>query len=269
MTRKTKMVLAVLAVLVAFAVLSTEGPLRRLLLGRGWPKLEADLFAGVVVRLVLSAGFLWGLKRLKLLRFNGLVKGLWWPRWGVLVIPMAFLALPLLSNLDVYRGAETHILLLFALYTLCVGLAEEIIFRGTVLPLFISSFKNHKYVFYGSALMTALIFGPVHFSNLIREPENFAGVFRQVIFACALGVVLSAILLRSGSLFVAALFHGAVNFSLGASDIESEAVVEVVKKAESGGTSITGYVFTMILIAGFVMLRRVDRDAVMKRLQGV
>lgn len=86
---------------------------------------------------------------------------------------------------------------------------EEISWRGVMLVLFMKKYSVKK-----SILITTLGFGLLHFINLIFGGEP-SFVIQQVIFGSFLGIFYGYLVLRSGSLMPAMLFHYLVNMFIG------------------------------------------------------
>ncbi|MBK7935850.1 MAG: CPBP family intramembrane metalloprotease [Lewinellaceae bacterium] len=189
-------------------------PLREFLSASGWEETKAKLVAGSIVRFFILGALVWAIRKLRFESFNGIGKGAGVRNLHALIIPLGFILMGLMSNFQTYLDADKYLLLLFVLSVFLVGFVEEITFRGLILPLFIKSFSGRKGVLYWSAVLSALMFGSVHFINLFREPGNLVGITSQVFFALSIGVFFAGLLLRTGNIILPALLHGLVNFPL-------------------------------------------------------
>ncbi len=95
---------------------------------------------------------------------------------------------------------------------LSVGLSEEIIFRGFVLPHLLTGAPAHQSVLQ-PIFLASLLFGLLHFLNLFQVNAYLPLVLAQVIYATMFGVAFGIILLRTGSILPLGLLHGVINFS--------------------------------------------------------
>lgn len=103
-------------------------------------------------------------------------------------------------------------ILWYVLCMLAVGITEELVFRGLITRmLFEKCGKNPVGVWVG-VLLSSLLFGVMHLGNAVGGAIDLGSVLVQVVGAAALGVCLSAIYLRTGSLWTVALLHGYMDF---------------------------------------------------------
>lgn len=134
---------------------------------------------------------------------------------GLLLIPTYFIGLGLLQYVVFdYEmlpiSFNNFMLLLLAMIT--VGFSEEIIFRGFVLPHLLKG-SGKKESALPAIVLSALLFGLLHFLNLLQRDSNWLTVLAQVIYATMFGVSFGITLLRTGSLFPLGILHGLINFS--------------------------------------------------------
>lgn len=86
---------------------------------------------------------------------------------------------------------------------------EEIVFRGFVLALIINKYIKRKNGILISVLIASFIFGTTHFINIITQSDRFSveGVIKQVYIATCLGVMFSAMFLKSRNIFILITGH--------------------------------------------------------------
>lgn len=261
----------IIIVFVGFIVmLWIAKPLREFLINYNIPELNARLTSGIFTRLLIITAAVWIIGKLNLKNYNGLNKSKKLNNLQALGIPSIFILLGIISNWDIYIDTKISILLLFTLSVIIVGIAEEMIFRGIIQPLFIRYFKNQKKVLYLSIIFSALIFGVIHYFNILKEPNNFWGITHQVFFAISIGVFLGGLMLRTNSIIIPSLFHGLVNFSFGAGDLKQETVQVITEKITEGvnwnSLIPTTLFFLFIFISGIYMINKVSGEIILKEL---
>lgn len=112
------------------------------------------------------------------------------------IIIVAFLDLPMIGVSD-FKIRFTVIAI-----CLLVGLAEEFVFRGILIGLFLKITKNNSL---GTVIGSSVLFGLIHMTNLRRLPIGY--VSSQVIFAIAVGVLFGTIYLKTSNLSIVILLH--------------------------------------------------------------
>ena len=96
-------------------------------------------------------------------------------------------------------------ILTFFLCMICVGIAEELFFRGVIAEILFERFGVDRAGIWKAVILSGAFFGIVHLNNLsFGEP---IGVLVQVIGASVSGMVFTAIYYRSGSIWTTILIH--------------------------------------------------------------
>jgi CAAX amino terminal protease family. len=85
---------------------------------------------------------------------------------------------------------------------LLVGLAEEYVFRGVVLGLFLKMTHNNAF---GAVIGSSIMFGLIHMINLRSLPIGY--VSAQVLFAAAIGILFGTIYILTNNLSIVILLH--------------------------------------------------------------
>lgn len=85
---------------------------------------------------------------------------------------------------------------------LLVGLAEEYVFRGIMVGLFLKVLHNNVF---GAVIGSSIMFGSIHFINLKSLPIGY--VSGQVIFAAAIGILFGTIYIKTHNLTIVILLH--------------------------------------------------------------
>ncbi|WP_125764048.1 CPBP family intramembrane glutamic endopeptidase [Companilactobacillus hulinensis] len=86
------------------------------------------------------------------------------------------------------------------------GIAEETVFRYMLLTILLTMFKRFKYNVFYSALISSLLFGSVHISNL-SAGQDLPNTLIQVLSAFGLGMMFASIYLYTGLFIWPVLFH--------------------------------------------------------------
>jgi membrane protease YdiL (CAAX protease family) len=128
-------------------------------------------------------------------------------RW-VWVVPIVF-AVAIAAGIDYADLADKGIgfVVLLLLGALCVGFAEEGMFRG----IGVTAFRNHGFSEAAVALWSSVVFGAVHLTNAISTGGTAVAQAIAVSFA---GYFFYLTRRVSGGLIVPALIHGLFDFSI-------------------------------------------------------
>lgn len=156
--------------------------------GIAWQILLASLLL-----LAVLAWFRWGDLGFRA-PASGTLKLVWLPA-------LILLALFVLAVLQGLPGPGVMLLLL--VNCLMVGFSEEVMFRGVLFRALRARLR-----IWPAILWTTVAFGGIHVLNALLTGE-FATAAVQAVFAACTGLLLMALLLRTGSLWVAILVHAA------------------------------------------------------------
>lgn len=101
------------------------------------------------------------------------------------------------------------LLWLFLLKCLSIGLMEEIIFRALMQPMILDSFKKRGELF--GVLLTSALFGAWHLLNLFGG-ANVGATFLQVGYSFLMGMMLSAVVIKTGNVWTSVFLHALFDF---------------------------------------------------------
>lgn len=107
------------------------------------------------------------------------------------------------------RVERTDLIWLFALDCLGVGLMEELLFRGLLLPVFFDLFRGRKVIL--PVFLDAALFGLWHLANLFYGAPVGATLM-QVGYSFLIGGMLSAVFLKTGNMWTSVFLHALFNF---------------------------------------------------------
>ncbi len=211
-----------------------------------------------------------GIKKVGLLSLSGLSRKNPWSFKLLNAIPIYLFALGILSFIgnDLTHIQISNVILLF-IACMAVGFAEEFIFRGLLVPLFIKKYRYHRKGIFLSIFFSALFFGLSHFINLSVN-DNIPQVIAQVIFATFMGIFFGAVLLKTNKLIPIAITHGLINFfflfgTLPAIHSNSEVTTQELSEQIAGAIP-SILLFLPLLIVGLIISRKINRDRTVKKL---
>ena len=160
------------------------------------------------------------------------------------------------SDLEIFYGV---------LMLLGIGIREELLFRGVITNAISFKYAGSTKGLWITALCSGAMFGAVHLSNVFTG-ASFTGALIQAIGCFGGGVLMCAIYLRGGSIWVMALLHSLINatgtvevlFTNGAGDLASVisgyGVMEII------------HLVLDLLLAAF-LLRKSKRQKIYDRFQ--
>jgi uncharacterized protein len=178
----------------------------------------------------VAASLLTGLLLMRTSGFSPWQLGFRKPSEGSLKQVWLYLPLVLLEIVPIimYGSIVSHTLgfyAVLALFTLAVGLNEELYFRGLVFS-FLSR-KGAQHAVVGSSI----IFGVLHAVNALSG-TNIWHVLLQIAFAFLVGLVLALIIRITKSLWVGILWHAVHNFLSYCTEVEIDRTALIVVGAQ-------------------------------------
>jgi membrane protease YdiL (CAAX protease family) len=104
----------------------------------------------------------------------------------------------------------------FSYFIQCIttGLFEEFFCRILLFGLVCNILRDNNYGnYYKEILITSLIFGLLHLTNLFNIDYDIISVINQVMFAFVIGVLLQCILIRFKNIILTSVLHGLINYN--------------------------------------------------------
>ncbi len=133
--------------------------------------------------------------------------------------PMLIIAaISLLQNLSSLNGFNVGNFINLLLLTIFIGIAEEFLCRGWLQNEFIERYGDTKKHIILSILFSSLIFGSIHFSNMLGG-QGFIETIMQVIQATSAGLLLGSIYYKTKNIWAVIFLHGIYDFCLMLGDI--------------------------------------------------
>lgn len=115
------------------------------------------------------------------------------------------------SNSDT-RWNNVQGILLGILSMIAVGIREELVFRGIIFNSMMLKYGKSVKGMWFSVIFSSLMFGLLHLGNFFAGGE-VTGIIIQIVGAVSLGVLLTAIYLRGGNIWIPIIIHAAIDAS--------------------------------------------------------
>lgn len=109
------------------------------------------------------------------------------------------------TSADAWRS--TGAIVIGVIELICVGIREEVVFRGIAADLVARKYANSTKGVYLTVFGASFLFGALHMQNLLAPNAGILYVVTQSIMSWSIGSVFCAIYLRGGSIWGLALLH--------------------------------------------------------------
>jgi membrane protease YdiL (CAAX protease family) len=184
-------------------------------------------------------------------------KSLWliWP----LVIYSVLNGSEVLDGTFNVNWADGGLMLLFTLLYISVGLIEEILIRGLMLPLMLRQWGSTKGGVYKAVLISSAIFGLAHLANLVMGRRDLLTTGAQITYGIFFGVFFAALVLRNKSIWPAIFGHFLFDWAGNFKDVTVGNVFTRVEPTTTvDGALITVAILLPLLLIGLFYLRKVE-----------
>ena len=159
---------------------------------------------------------------------------------------------------------------LYGMANLFGALFEEVLFRGFILGVLLYKYNDSKHGILKSVIISSLLFGLAHISNIWSQSYEMStrSIINQVYGATCLGVMFSAIYLKTRSIIILSILHAMSNFFAGIEElVDSENLIESASRNRTlieiiASNVLTIFVFGFPFIIGLYILRRTDKEEV-------
>ncbi|MCF6161037.1 MAG: CPBP family intramembrane metalloprotease [Furfurilactobacillus sp.] len=168
------------------------------------------------------------------------------------LIPLNWITIVLVAQAVLLLFTSSGHLALGVTLLLFVGVTEEYIFRGLLLPL-ASKLTSGRNQLWTGVLVSSLLFGLAHSVNALHQPMMATIV--QILSAVSVGILLSATYLRTGSLLFPILLHGINDFIPAFYNGSATETSQIVSLNEV-------WPILLFLVVGFFMLRKSKRSTI-------
>lgn len=181
---------------------------------KSWPEYGVQLLGESVAALyALGMLYLFGFQTVFKERGEGFLRGFYIA--GFLVVTCVMLTIAQIYMQFMSKDGTLEPLMnivMFILTMFLVGFAEEGIFRGVLLNMFLNRFSKTRGGIMAAIILNGFLFGAMHLSNIFSGVSVKSAVV-QAITAIIAGILLAAIYVRSGSLWIVILLHAWIDFA--------------------------------------------------------
>ena len=160
---------------------------------------------------------------------------------------------------DFFVTPDPLLLLVVIIFPFSTAFLEETLFRGLILKILLKNMATTKKTVYYSFIISALLFGIVHFIHIIwADPLQ---VIADLVLATAGGVLLGAIYLRSKTLIAPILLHGLFNLA-GGIFVAFTNTDYTVPQATFSDVITMLVVALPLILAALILLRKVNPEEI-------
>lgn len=142
------------------------------------------------------------------------------PAWYLPFIALILMALNLLGLDAKNLVTPTAAAFFFLIVTnLLIGLFEELLCRGFILNVLLHHAQRTGRSAWWAICGSSVIFGLMHLSNLISQPQLKIATTSQILYAILAGIILGTVYYLSGSIWVVVIIHAIVDFLTSFSEV--------------------------------------------------
>ena len=165
----------------------------------------------------------------------------------------------------IYEGERTlrpwYLIAVFVICMILVGITEELLCRGVLAELLFRHFGATKQGIWKAVIVSGVLFGLAHLSNLISADP--VGVLVQCVVAGMMGMAFAAIYFRTGCIWVTVFLHAFVDIcALITGGLYTGALAETISGYQP--MQLIGVVPYVILL--LVVLRKKKMNQILERL---
>lgn len=132
---------------------------------------------------------------------------------GYFLVVSAFLFSTYFAAYSSYNLQPAMEIAIFVACMFAIGLAEETLCRGLVANILLKAFGDNPYGVRFSVLISGILFGLFHLTNLLSGQIDFTGVITQVVLTSAIGMTFTTIYYRTRNLWVVIFIHALNDFA--------------------------------------------------------
>ena len=179
-----------------------------------WPEYGVQLLGeSVAVLYAFGMLYLFGFQSVFKERGVGFLRGFYIAGFLVVTCVMITIAQMYLQFMTKDGKIEPFMnIVMFILTMFFVGFAEEGVFRGVILNLFLNRFSKTRGGIMTAILLNGFLFGAMHLSNIFSGVSVKSAVV-QAATAIVAGILLAAIYVRSGNFWIVVFLHAWIDFA--------------------------------------------------------
>ncbi len=244
----------IIFILLLVIILALKIPVEDAILQLGISAFKSHHLAGIPSRVLIIILSIYLIIKNKIHRVSNVLNPLQISNLQAISIPLILFLLALFINKHNFENSNVENTIVFLLSAFCVGIAEEMAFRGFLFPYITKHSKNIIL----SMMVNSLIFGLFHYINLFKTPKNIYGISTQVAFAFSIGMFFCGLLLRTKNIYVLGVLHFLFNISFGSGELKQiNQIIESNARASPNIASIAIIliIFALIAVSGLIMKR--------------
>lgn len=235
-----------------------------------------------IAKLVLSGIVIWLMRKMQAFNINDfnfgkMKKGVFLTCVGsvFVIIGLLYIFVQLPENRFIAPNPLDFLILALS-QLIGVGIFEEVLYRGLISKILLKKLGHSKRGKINACVISSVIFGMVHITNIIDIAINaehlsvgvILPVVSQIIFATAFGLLNVALFLRSGTLWIPILIHGVGNLLIQTfvAFISHDRILQFVQTPVE--MSVPEFIISTLmstiplLVTGLVLLRKVEPDEI-------
>lgn len=208
---------------------------------------------GIFVRIIGVILFMFVMIKLKLMRIYHFKLN----KRYILLSWLFFIYIIFNMEFTTIKDIEALLITAMIIDSLAIGLYEEIVFRGVVLPLLLKKWGTKRKSVVFSVVGASALFGLLHLTNILTGAPAMV-VVTQVIYATIMGIAFSALLLRTNwNLVWCGLIHGMYDMSSGFGDFNKSVSTVVSENVDILPHFINLLLFLPLLLYALFLLRKI------------
>lgn len=182
--------------------------------------------------------------------FKSIILGL-----PLLIIAISVFIVNLPSIFDPALNASNLITLV--LFCISIGLYEEFLCRGWLLNEFLEKYGSTRKQVITSIIISAIIFGVMHISNIWVGGQTVVETIMQIIQATAVGVLFGAVYYRSKNIWAVVFLHGFYDFALFLGTVNTLKECHTITETLTASTVIGTITLSVVyLLSAAIILRK-------------
>jgi uncharacterized protein len=168
----------------------------------------------------------------------------------IIAVPCLLLIIGLLAK-D-FHQYDIQTVFSFVILMVIISLFEEYIFRGIILATFLCKNTSKVKAIIGSSLIFALL----HYSNLLKDGQSFAGITSQVLLAFTIGNYFGSLYVRTGAIAASTILHSLFNIAFLDMRGFKSGHDTVANQSTGSNPFLTLILFALITLAGLIPIYR-------------
>jgi membrane protease YdiL (CAAX protease family) len=228
MTKKQFWKQLLLFVVALLLILLTREYFSLQLIENGIESYQTHTFLSIGANIILILISVFFIKKNGLAKIAG-IKGTTLKKWYLLIFPLYLVLLNAITLDDINTDILIPNILILLIYSISIGIAEELSIRGFLQSHLINHFGKTKKNIVLSVFASSLFFGLIH---LVNFDKGIYGELSQVCFAMFVGVMFGFLLVITKRIYPLIIIHTIIDF-VAKLDSTGLPIKEKISKPES------------------------------------